>query len=236
MGLAAAFFDVDRTLVVGTALEACFLRTARRSRAIGPAALLGNWWAGLRALGLLPARPQERFPIPAGLAWATRLRYAFFSGNKAYLRGLRLEACAALARAAFQEEVRPRLSARGQETAAAHRAAGRPIVLLTGTLDFLGEPLREYLGATHMLAAQPEVHDGLLTGRLAAPHPYGAQKRELLLRLAAEQGFDLAASFAYADHHTDVPFLETVGHPVAVNPDEGLEKVAQERGWGMEVW
>ena len=231
MGLAAAFFDVDRTLVVGTSLETCFLRAARRRGVLGPAALLRNLWAGLQSLGLLPARPEARLPIPPELPARTRLRYALLSGNKAYLRGLPLARCIELARATFQEEVLPRLSARGQAVAAAHRAAGRPVVLLTGTLDFLGKPLADYLEAAHLLAAQPEVRDGLLTGRLAAPHPYGAHKRELLLQLAAAQGLDLPASYAYADHHTDGPFLETVGHPVAVNPDKRLRQMAQERGW-----
>jgi HAD superfamily hydrolase (TIGR01490 family) len=232
----AAFFDIDRTLVVGTSLESCFLRTAWRHRVLGPRALLRNLWAGIQTLGLLPARPEERFPIPPGLSPKTRLRYALFSGNKAYLRGLRLEECAALAEAAFREDVLPRLSARGQEVAAAHRAAGRPIVLLTGTLDFLAAPLRTFLQATHLLAARPEVRAGILTGRLAAPHPYAARKRELLRQLAQEQGWDIAASYAYADHFTDVPFLETVGHPVAVNADHRLREVAEARGWAVEEW
>lgn len=236
MGLPAAFFDVDRTLVGRTSLETCFWRAAWRRGALGPAALLRNLWAGLQALGLLPSRPEERFPLPAGLPCKTRLRYAFLSGNKAYLRGLRLASCIDLGRFAFQEEVLPRLSVRGQEVVAAHRAAGRAIVLLTGTLDFLGEPLREHLGAAHLLAARPEARAGLLTGRLAEPHPYGARKRELLLQLAAAQGLDLAASYAYADHHTDVPFLETVGHPVAVNADARLRKIARERGWESVDW
>jgi HAD superfamily hydrolase (TIGR01490 family) len=232
----AAFFDIDRTLIVGPSLETCFLHTARRQRILGPAALLRNLWAGLQILGLLPAHPEARFPIPPNLSYKTRLRYVFLSGNKAYLRGLSLEKCAVLARAAFHEEVLPHLSARGQEVVAAHQAAGRPIVLLTGTLDFLGEPLRAYLDATYMLAARPEVRAGILTGRLAEPHPYGTRKRELLLQLAAERGLDLAASYAYADHHTDVAFLETVGHPVAVNADEKLRQVAQEKGWEVQDW
>jgi phosphoserine phosphatase len=87
-----------------------------------------------------------------------------------------------------------------------------------------------------MLAARPEVRDGILTGRLTEPHPYGERKREMLLQVAEEQGFDLAASYAYADHHTDVPFLETAGHPVAVNPDKGLRQVAEERGWEIAEW
>lgn len=230
----AAFFDIDRTLVVGTSLERCFLRLAWRKKVLGPAALGNNLLFGLQALGVLPA--EKPFPIPAGLPSLTRLRYAFLSGNKAYLRGLSLECCRVLAEEAFRREVLPRLSPRGVETLRRHRAEGRRIILFSGTLDFLGEPLRAYLSADRLLAARPEVRDGVLTGRLIEPHPYGEAKRALLLALAAEEGLDLERSYAYADHHTDIPFLACVGHPVAVNPDCRLAREACRRNWTTEIW
>lgn len=234
MSLAAAFFDVDRTLVVGTSLESCFLKVALQERCLRRFDLLRNIPAGLRALGLLPAGRAGRFALPQNLSLSTRLRYAFLSGNKAYLRGLSLEGCRALAQLAFRQEVLPRLSGRGEVLAREHRAEGRLVVLLSGTLDFLGEPLRAYMGADHLLAARPEVREGHLTGRLIGPHPYGPDKRSLLLRFAEEKEVDLAHSYAYADHHTDVAFLEAVGHPVAVNPDRGLAEIARTRGWQEE--
>lgn len=230
----AAFFDIDRTLVVGTSLERCFLRLAWREKALGPAVLGKNFLAGLQALGLFPAK--GAFPIPPGLDFFTRLRYAFFSGNKSYLRGLSLERCRTLAEETFRREVFPRLSLRGMETVHRHRSEGRRIILFSGTLDFLGEPLRAYLSAERLLAARPEVRDGVLTGRLIEPHPYGEAKRILLLALAAEEGLDLACSYAYADHHTDIPFLASVGNPVAVNPDRRLAHEATRRNWAIETW
>ena len=233
---AAAFFDVDRTLVVGTALERCFLQQAWREGILTPAALWRNVPAGLRALHLWPGPSSERIRMPPGLSLLTRLRYAFLGGNKAYLRGLALDRARQVAASAFHSRVLPRLSHRARETLAWHRAAGRHIVLLTGTLDFLGEPLRAYLRADWLLAAEPEVRQGLLTGRLREPHPYGTFKRDLLQRFAREHGLDLAASYGYADHHTDVPFLEALGHPVAVNPDDALRRIAGQRGWKIEAW
>lgn len=233
---AAAFFDVDHTLVVGTSLEQCFLRQAWREHALPRRALWRNVPAGLQALGFLPAGPAQRIPIPPNLALPTRLRYAFLSGNKAYLRGLPLEKAREIATRSFFNEVLPRLSPRGGQRLDEHRRAGRSVILLTGTLDFLGEPLRAYLQADRMLAACPEVRDGVLTGRLSAAHPYGDQKRALLRAFAAEQGLALKACYAYADHHTDVPFMEAVGHPVAVNPDRRLAQIARERGWPIERW
>lgn len=229
MGQLGAFFDIDRTLLVGTSLESCFLRTAWRQRVLGLPALARNLAEGLRAFGKHGA-----LPIPPGLPWRTRLRYAFLSGNKAYLRGLSLEVCRSLARISFEAQVLPRLSPRAIARIREHRAAGHRVVLLSGTLDFLAEPLQAYLQADRLVAARPEVEAGRLTGRLAEPHPYGPLKRELLLRIAGEEGIDLAGSFAYADHHTDLPFLEAVGHPVAVNPDRKLHRIARARGWSVE--
>lgn len=236
MSPAAAFFDVDRTLVVATSLETCFVRVARRRRVLGPLALYRNVPAALRALHLLPAGKRGRLPLPAGLSLPTRLRYAFLSGNKAYLRGLTLETCRSLADIALTEEVLPRLSEKGENRVHWHQENGRLVILLTGTLDFLAEPLRAHLGADRLLAARAEVQDGRLTGHLVTPHPYGPRKRDMLLNFAQEQGLDLSACYAYADHHTDVSFLETVGHPVAVNPDPGLSEVAKDRGWPVEVF
>ncbi|MBN1483551.1 MAG: HAD-IB family hydrolase [Chloroflexia bacterium] len=228
-----AFFDIDRTLVVGTSLESCFLRQAMRRGLLGRLALWRNVGAGLGALGLLP-KDKRALSIPAGLPLLTRLRYAFLSGNKAYLRGLSLQAGQALAQEMFEEEVLPRLSQRGQDLVRQHRAAGRPVVLLTGTLDFLGRPLQGYLQAEALLAARPQVREGRLTGRLQGAHPYGPVKRDLLREYAQGHAVDLATSYAYADHHSDVPFLQAVGRPTAVNPDPKLARIAQERGWPVE--
>jgi len=234
MGPAAAFFDIDGTLVVATSLESCFLRLALRRRAVGPAALLRNLRTGLTSLGLPPSRQGPSVPIPPSLPFLTRLRYALLSGNKSYLQGVRLETCQSLAEAAFRSEVLPRLSQQGTSRVQWHQNEGHLVVLLTGTLDFLGEPLRAHLEGDLLLAARPEVVSGRLTGRLVEPHPYGARKLELLLRLAELKQLDLAACYAYADHHTDVPFLESVGYPVAVNPDRRLARCARERGWAVE--
>lgn len=234
MGQTAAVFDLDRTLVVGTSIETCFVRQGRRRGLIGPAALWHSLVAGLRALGLLPGRDRTGIEIPPGLSPITRLRYAFFSGNKAYLRGLPLKTCHTVAQETFHEEIQPRLSRRGQGRVRWHQQAGHTVVLLSGTLDFLGVPIQAHLDADHLIAAHPEVRAGRLTGRLRSPHPYGRRKSDLLSQLAAEQDLDLAASYAYGDHHTDAFVLDIVGHPVAVNPDRKLAQVAKDRGWPIE--
>ena len=74
------------------------------------------------------------------------------------------------------------------------------------------------------------VEDGRYTGEIEF-YAYGADKAEAMRELAESEGYDLAASYAYSDSVTDLPMLEAVGHPFAVNPDKALRKVAVERGW-----
>jgi phosphoserine phosphatase len=76
-----------------------------------------------------------------------------------------------------------------------------------------------------------EVRDGVYTGRAAGPFTYREGKADAIRQLAAERGIDLAESFAYSDSESDLPMLRTVGHPVAVNPDAELQRVARAEGW-----
>ena len=78
--------------------------------------------------------------------------------------------------------------------------------------------------------------DGRYTGRLDGPFCYGSGKAEAIEKLAAERGYDLNLCYAYSDSASDLPMLELVGHPVAVNPDAALESVARERGWPMVIF
>ena len=76
-----------------------------------------------------------------------------------------------------------------------------------------------------------EVRDGVYTGRPAGPFTYREGKAEAIRELAEREGIDLAESYAYSDSESDLPMLRAVGHPVAVNPDSALEKIARAEGW-----
>jgi len=111
-----------------------------------------------------------------------------------------------------------------------HRRAGRDIIIISSSGTDIVEPIGERLGADIAIGTQVAVEDGRYTGEILF-YAYGERKAEAMRALAAEHGYDLSTSYAYSDSITDVPMLESVGHPFAVNPDSDLRKTAQERGW-----
>jgi HAD superfamily hydrolase (TIGR01490 family) len=111
-----------------------------------------------------------------------------------------------------------------------HRDRGEPVYIVSATLQEIVEELADELGFDGAIGSTCEIVDGVYTGRsLRAAH--GAGKAAALRELAEAEGLDLPASTAYSDSHTDLPFLEAVGNPVAVNPDRKLRRIARERGW-----
>ena len=117
-----------------------------------------------------------------------------------------------------------------------HRRAGRVIVLVTGSLDFLVEPLAREIGATSVLAASLVESNGRFTGELNGPPIGTAEKASRIRRLAEREGIDLSRSFAYGDSAADLPMLEAVGHPQVVNPDRALAAAAKARAWPVHRW
>ncbi|GIU83232.1 MAG: haloacid dehalogenase [Acidimicrobiales bacterium] len=113
-----------------------------------------------------------------------------------------------------------------------HRRAGHKTVLITGALDFVVEPLRPLFD--HIVCARMSVRDGEYTGELAEVPPTGEARAQILAELAEAEGVDLEESVAYADSSSDLPMLEAVGFPVAVNPETKLAAMARRRGWLVE--
>ena len=111
-----------------------------------------------------------------------------------------------------------------------HRERGEPVYIVSAALQEIVDALADDLGFDGALGTICEVEDGVYTGR-SIRSLHGGHKAAALVELAEREGFDLAASTAYSDSHTDLPFLEAVGNPVAVNPDRELARIAAERGW-----
>jgi len=115
-----------------------------------------------------------------------------------------------------------------------HRRLGHRTLLITGALDVAIEPLRPLFD--DVMCASLGVRDGRYTGELLAGPPTGEARALLMADYARQWGIDLAESVAYADSASDLPMLEAVGHPVAVNPETKLAAIARKRGWHVEQW
>jgi HAD superfamily hydrolase (TIGR01490 family) len=116
------------------------------------------------------------------------------------------------------------------ELIAMHKAAGRDVVIVSTSGEEVVAPIGEMLGADEVIATRMVVDDGRYTGEIER-YTYGPEKAIAVIQLAEDRGYDLAGSYAYSDSVTDVPMLEAVGHPYAVNADRALRKIANERDW-----
>ena len=207
---AAAFFDLDRTLL-------------RRSSALALA-------PAFRAAGLISRRQ-----LAKAAAWQALfvLRGASHDAVKraavdglVVLRGFRPEELQVLVAEAMERVLRPLVYAESLDLVARHRRRGEPVYIVSATLQEIVQAIADDLDFDGALGTICEVKDGVYTGRaLRALH---AEEKARCLR---ELDYDLEASTAYSDSHTDLPFLEAVGHPVAVNPDRALRRIAAERRW-----
>jgi len=129
------------------------------------------------------------------------------------------------------EKIQPILLPKATELLDRHRAAGDTLLIITATNRFITEPIAERLGVPHLLATEPEFADGRYTGRSFGIPCFQQGKVERLQEWLAETGHDLAESWFYSDSHNDLPLLDQVTYPVAVDPDATLAEHAQERGW-----
>jgi HAD superfamily hydrolase (TIGR01490 family) len=112
-----------------------------------------------------------------------------------------------------------------------HRSQGDTPVIITATNRFITEPIARDFGVQHLIATEPEMHEGGYTGRVTGVPCFQGGKLERLTQWMAVSGEDLADSWFYSDSHNDLPLLNQVTNPVAVNPDDALRVEAENRGW-----
>jgi HAD superfamily hydrolase (TIGR01490 family) len=116
-----------------------------------------------------------------------------------------------------------------------HHLAGRDVVIVSTSGAEVVEPIGEMLGADHVIATRMIVEDGRYSGEIEY-YAYGETKAAAVRELAELEGYDLARCYAYSDSATDLPMLESVGHPYAVNPDRPLRREAAAREWPVLVF
>lgn len=213
-GPSAAFFDLDRTLISGS--SSFTLAVAARQAGMIPTHQLLRASGGAIMFKLLGA----------GDDTTDRVRDQLL----AFVTGQRHDDLTAL-----NERVLPILLGMIRPEARRlldlHRHAGRATYIVSAAPQEIVGPLAQSLGMTGGIGTRSAMHDGVYTGRLAGPFCYGAGKVEAISELARWDNLDLAQCYAYSDAASDLPMLQAVGHPVAVNPDTRLEREARRNGW-----
>lgn len=213
---AAAFFDVDNTMMQGASIY---------------------WLArGLAARNYFTTRDLARF------AWQ-QLRFRVFATEHAgsmsrakeialaFVAGWRVEDVERLTEEIFDELMAPRIWRGTRALAEQHVADGQRVWLVTAAPVEIGRVIADRLGLTGAIGTVAEIRDGAYTGRLVGDLMHGAAKAEAVIRLAAVEGLDLTRCAAYSDSSNDLPMLSAVGRAVAINPDSALRRTARERGW-----
>jgi HAD superfamily hydrolase (TIGR01490 family) len=150
------------------------------------------------------------------------------------LRPLATHTCGQLQRWREQflkEKIEPILLPRAKDLLDKHRRLGDELLIITATNRFITGPIAERYAVPHLLATEPEMNDGEFTGGVSGTPCFQGGKVERLQAWLDEHGLDLAGSWFYSDSHNDLPLLEAVTHPVAVDPDDKLRAVAGARGW-----
>ena len=211
----AAFFDLDKTVVAKSSTLA-FGRPLYREGLITPALVIKGSYAQL-VYQMLGAN-EERME---------RSRVAMLALTK----GWNAEQVQRLVREALQEVIDPLIYEEALELFEEHRRAGRELYLVSSSGIEVVKPLAEYLGVPNVIATRAGIDDdGNYDGTLDF-YCYGPSKAVAINELAEREDIDLDGSYAYSDSVTDLPMLEAVGNPVAVNPDRELRRVAKARDW-----
>ena len=131
----------------------------------------------------------------------------------------------------MENHIRPIMTRRGTHLIEEHSRKGDHTVIITATNSFVTGPIAEAFGVNALIATEPEIIDGQYTGRVKGIPCFQHGKIEKLHDWLAATGIDFDGSWFYSDSHNDLPLLEEVAHPIAVDPDEQLRAIATERGW-----
>ncbi|MDO3329615.1 HAD-IB family hydrolase, partial [Mycobacteroides abscessus] len=144
--------------------------------------------------------------------------------------GWDVEQVKAIVAETLHDIVDPLVFAEAADLIADHKLCGRDVVVVSASGEEIVAPIARALGATHAMATRMVVEDGKYTGDVAF-YCYGEGKVAAIQELAKREGYPLEHCYAYSDSITDLPMLESVGHPTAVNPDRALRKESMARGW-----
>ncbi|GAA0521290.1 morphological differentiation-associated protein [Paractinoplanes deccanensis] len=215
VGLSAAFFDLDKTVIAKSSALA-FGRPFYRDGLISRRDVVKSAYA------------QLMFRLGGGSDEQSMSRTRDYLA--ALSKGWRVEQLQQIVAETLEELINPYVYAEAATLIAEHQAAGRDVVLVSASGDEMVRPIGALLGITDVIATRMSIVDGRYSGEVEF-YAAGPSKVVGIRELAAERGYDLAQCYAYSDSVTDLPMLEAVGHPSAVNPDRALRRAAVENAW-----
>ena len=216
MSTVIAFFDMDYT-TLDTSSGLLYVKYLRRQGRIGRRVLLRiAWWSLLYKVSAIDVNSA----VPKLLSYAEHQ-----SASRLMAESY----------AWFDEMLKDHIAPRAVAKIDFHRQQDQRVVLISASTQFAVQPVAEHL-RVDFLCTQLIDRDDELTGEVVDPPCYGAGKIVWAQRYAAAHDADLHDAYLYTDSHSDRPLLDAVGHPIAVNPDGRLKRLAQKRGWPIEMF
>ena len=214
------FFDVDGTLLKSTIVHYyIWMRSAQ-----APFLLKKLWLVGFL--------PKIVYYLVLDSVSRIRFNQVFYRNY----RGMNAEQTRELSLEMFETYLRPKIFAEAVSQIQEHKEQGAAVVLVTGSLDFIVQPIADYLAVDAVLAPQLREENGQFTGELTTAPFIGEAKAKAMRDYADQHEISLEESYAYGDSQSDLPMLECVGNPVVVNPGKALREKAVESGWEMHEW
>jgi len=214
----AAFFDLDKTIIAKSSVLA-FGKPFYREGLLSKRAIVRSAYA--QVVFMLVGADEKKME---------QVRAAMLK----MISGWNQHHVASIVRETLDEIVTPIIYAEALDLIDFHHAAGRKVVIVSSSPEEVVRPLGEFLGVDEVIATRAAVDaNGDYTGELQF-YGYGPHKADAVRELASRDGIDLTESYAYSDSITDEPMLRAVGHPVVVNPDRDLARVARTEGWPVE--
>jgi len=210
-----AYFDMDRTLLRGSSGMLYMRYLWQRGQTDWRSMLLSSVYAIQYKLGLL------NYP-----AVAARLATSVSNSSE--------EATRELCQRFFDEMLVQYIAPKAVQRMNEHRAQGHLVTVISASTPYVVGPVARHLGIEEYLCTRLEVENGRFTGKIVEPGCYGPGKVHWARQYAQQHDADLAQAYFYTDSCSDQALLETVGHPVAVNPDARLKALAARRGWPVD--
>ena len=215
-----AFFDVDGTLLKSTIVHYYIWMCSAQMPFL------------LKQLWLIGFLPKIVYYLILDKVSRPRFNQVFYRNY----RGMNVERIKGLSAKMFEAYVRPKIFSEAVSQIQEHKEQGTAVALVTGSLDFIVQPIADYLTVDCVLAPQLREEDGRFTGELTTAPLIGEEKAKAIRTYAEQHEISLEESYAYGDSQSDLPMLECVGNPVVVNPGKALREKALASGWEMHEW